>query len=520
MTRGRLLAKRIPLEIVVFVVAVIARLIPIMRFGGFDGNYGYDASVYYAGSSALLHGRLPYRDFVMLHPPGILLADTPFAALGRLTSDHIGFSAAVLAATVVGGINAVLVVRVATRLGLDRMGALAGGLVYALWFGSIAAEYLPRLEPLGNLLILLGGLALLAAHQSSPEGPADFRHRWLLPLLGGAALGGAISVKLWWAVPILIVFGWLLVAGRRLRTVLVAALGGVVAVALIDGPFLIAARSTMTRMIVSDQLGRTANNTHNLRVLSYLAIGSAGPTAPQGIALIAVAVAAVVLLTLVVRGWRHRPARVAIILLAAQLIQIGLQPSWFTFYADLLTIALSLTVAAGVAAAPERAPDPYALPDPRAAQRRLLARRAVPVVVAVTAVALLPGGLSPQLINAFPRRQLTAALAGTHCVQSDSPMGLIQTNTLTRDLHLGCELWVDVTGKLYDVDRPVGNPRKTSSYARWQTDIVRYLRSGDAVLFVRQPGAIRISRSSQAAIKRDGLIVRIDGYAIYRTRRS
>ena len=49
-------------------------------------DYGYDAGVYYSAADALIHGRTPYRDFLLLHPPGLMLTLTPFAAIGRLSA--------------------------------------------------------------------------------------------------------------------------------------------------------------------------------------------------------------------------------------------------------------------------------------------------------------------------------------------------------------------------------------------------------------------------------------------------
>ncbi|HEX8768924.1 MAG TPA: hypothetical protein VF714_11170, partial [Jatrophihabitans sp.] len=186
-------------EFVVFALAVAARLTVVLTSGGFGGNYGYDTGVYYAAGASLIHGRIPYRDFVLLHPPGLMLVLAPFAWLGRLSTDHAGFVTASLAFTALGGVNAVLVVRVARRMGVASWPALFGGGFYALWYGSIRAEYLPRLEPLGNFLLLTGVLALLAAAESRRGWPA---------VAGGFALGAAASVKIWWVVPVLVVLAW------------------------------------------------------------------------------------------------------------------------------------------------------------------------------------------------------------------------------------------------------------------------------------------------------------------------
>ena len=73
------------------VVAFAARLHAMLRGGGLGGISNYDDGVYFAGAESLVSGRLPYRDFVLLHPPGIVVVLSPFAALAHLLSDATAF---------------------------------------------------------------------------------------------------------------------------------------------------------------------------------------------------------------------------------------------------------------------------------------------------------------------------------------------------------------------------------------------------------------------------------------------
>jgi hypothetical protein len=52
-------------------IAFAVRLIPVLRGGGLFGFGNYDDGVYYAAATGLVHGRLPYQDFLLLHPPGM-----------------------------------------------------------------------------------------------------------------------------------------------------------------------------------------------------------------------------------------------------------------------------------------------------------------------------------------------------------------------------------------------------------------------------------------------------------------
>jgi alpha-1,2-mannosyltransferase len=107
-------------------IAFVVRLVPVLRGGGLFGLGNYDDGVYYAAATGLVHGLLPYRDFLLLHPPGMLLLLSPFAGLAQLTSDPYGFAAARVAWMLLGAVNAVLIWRILRPIGL--IAALFGAL--------------------------------------------------------------------------------------------------------------------------------------------------------------------------------------------------------------------------------------------------------------------------------------------------------------------------------------------------------------------------------------------------------
>jgi alpha-1,2-mannosyltransferase len=493
-----------PGEVVVFAVALLARLAVVVTSGGFGGNYGYDAGVYYAAGDALIHGRLPYRDFVLLHPPGLMLTLTPFAWLGRMTSDHAGFVVASLAFSALGAVNAVLVVRVARRMGMAPWPALLGGGFYALWYGAIRAEYLPRLEPLGNFLLLAGLLALLAA--------ADSGRGWLA-VAGGFALGAAASVKIWWAVPMLLVLAWHLIGDRRWPRVLLPAAGAAGALAVINGPFFLLSRGQMWQLVVTQQLGRARDQNSvaarlaELSGLNYLSL-------PRPAELVLLVLGAAVALAVCWLAWRTRRARLAVALTLVQVVVLVSAPSWFSFYTDYTAPAAALTLAAGIGAlSARRAATAHGWLD-RGARYGW-----VPVAVAALETVLLVVTGRSNVVAPFPRAALAGAVTGTRCLMSDSSMALIQLNALSRGLAHGCQNWVDVTGKTYGPDKPAspGIPRRAN--ATWQADLRAYLLSGDAVIIIRADGT-GLSRATTAAIRQGGVLAAAGGQAIYRTPRG
>ncbi len=139
------------------VVAFVARLEMVLRGAGLQGLHGYDDGVYYAAAASLVNGRVPYRDFVLLHPPGMVLLLSPFALLGRLTSDHVGFAVARVAFMLLGALNAGAVAVLAARSRRPAAGvaAAAGGLFAALWYSSIYASRTTLLETPASTLLLV-----------------------------------------------------------------------------------------------------------------------------------------------------------------------------------------------------------------------------------------------------------------------------------------------------------------------------------------------------------------------------
>ena len=229
---------------VVVAVALAARLVPMLRGGGLFGLGNSDDGVYYASAIALVHGQLPYRDFLLLHPPGIVVALAPFAALGRLIGEHEGFALARLGWVLLGAVNAVLVSRILRPIGL--VGAALGGLCYAVLYPAVYVEWTTQLQGLGNTLLLVS-LLLLSKGRTARLGTTATL------ILAGSLLGAAATVKIWGVVAVLLVVGWQFFAlgARRAALVLGGAALGATAVCL---PFFLAAPGRMWRYVVTAQL--------------------------------------------------------------------------------------------------------------------------------------------------------------------------------------------------------------------------------------------------------------------------
>jgi alpha-1,2-mannosyltransferase len=173
--------------IAVAAVAFLFRLVPVLRGGGLFGigNY-YDDGVYYAAATGLVHGRLPYQDFLQLHPPGITLLLAPFAAIAQLIGDSYGFAIARVAWMLLGAANAVLIWKIIRPIG--PIAAVFGALGYAVLYPAVYVEKSTLLEGPATTALLIAMVLFQPVTQNR-----------LLPrsraFAAGALLGLAITIK-------------------------------------------------------------------------------------------------------------------------------------------------------------------------------------------------------------------------------------------------------------------------------------------------------------------------------------
>jgi hypothetical protein len=461
------IVSRVPrwFPVVLFATAFLVRLAPVLRGGGVRGLLGYDDGVYFGAADALWSGRLPYRDFLLLHPPGILLVLAPFAGLAHAVGDPTGFAAARMMFMAVGAVNAVLAYRVAARL--STAAGVAAGLLYAVWEPAMYAERTTLLEPLVNLGLLA---ALLNLGDVTRASKRQLR-------VAGVVLGAALAVKLWAVVPLLVLAVW--VCRRRgFRDAGVFAASAAASASAVCLPFFLAAPGAMFRMVVIDQLGRPNNGVFTLaRLADAAGIGTARETITvlAAVALLAVATVAA---TIVLRA--APTARVWVALLAAQGTLLLTAPSYYRHYGTYLAPALALIVGAAIAVG-VRTAVAYA---PRL-------QPALALIAVVAFLALASAGQRHTSGRPVPTGRIDAALSSAHCVTADSSAVLAVTNVLTRDLRRGCPVAIDFTGATYDrsPDRlPDGRP----SVARradpvWQRYMRASLRAADTVLLAQRP---------------------------------
>ena len=471
-------------------LAFAVRLTTVLRGGGLFGRIGYDGSVYYASAAALAHGSLPYADFLLLHPPGIVLALLPFAALGRVVGDADAYALARLAWFGLGAVSTVLVFLVVRARGLWP--AVLAAALYAVFVPAITSEHTTSLEAVGSVC-LLGAVALLTRVRDPRTGS-------VAPLLvAGALLGFSTGTKIWGVAVVLALVAWdVRRAGpRRASLVLVGAVGGTVAVCL---PFFLAAPGPMWRMVVDDQFGRRrvpggiSGRLADVAGLSELR-PVAGTRVLAGLAL-------VVLVVLVVLAVRQPLGRLALLLLVVTTAVLLSTPPWSVAYTGLAAPAVALLVGAAVPAA-----------GPPGGRRPLVVRLVVLAGVVAYAVASLPG---LTFGSPFPGTSLGRVLAQSPgCVTTDDPIALIETGALQRNLDRSCPLVVDLSGYSYDL-KPgaslrVGRPANR----QWQRFVQHHLASGQVAVVVRFRHDPGLSARTKALVDGWPVVAVVGGYQVH-----
>lgn len=228
---------------------------------------GYDDGVYAGVAIRLVHGVLPYRDFVFVQPPGIALLLSPLALIGFLS----GSSASVLVlarivTVAVVAINVVLTARLVRPVG--RVGTAAAAFLLALWPLTVSVDRGVELEPYLVLFCLVG--ALLAF-----KGGSEPSTRRLV--FAGVAFGFACVLKVWAILPIIaIVLVFLPCRRRELRWLL----SGVIVVAAVCClPFFITAPRAFIHEVLLDQLFRQVSGPMPFGQRLLLISGFSGLTA-------------------------------------------------------------------------------------------------------------------------------------------------------------------------------------------------------------------------------------------------
>lgn len=185
-----------PVDVVIAAATLLGlalRLYQLLRPGFLTGVDEYDDGVYFGSAVRLVHGILPYRDFVLVHPPGITLLMSPVALVIR-SSTSTGFAVARVLTVAAATLSIVLAGVLVRHRGVAATALTCG--IMAVYPAGMDAAHTLQLEPWLVLFTLAGAWAAFAGDEV-----ATSRRRLLL---AGAALGFATTIKLWALIPVVV----------------------------------------------------------------------------------------------------------------------------------------------------------------------------------------------------------------------------------------------------------------------------------------------------------------------------
>lgn len=452
----------------VFLVAVLVRLAPLLWESALSGDSGeYDDGVYFAAAQHLVAGQVPYRDFVLLHPPGIALALAPFAALGHFIGDANAYAAAKLLVIMVGAVNATLVAWIAGRQG--TIAGAAGGLLYAVWWTVASSEITTFLEPFLNLLLLLA-VGLLTR-----QGPAPRR-----TVIAGILMGACVGFKIWPVPVLLMLVGWLFwTSGSRAAWRFIGGCG--LSLAAIFGPFLIFAPHQMWNELVIDQLVRQGLPSDPEQSIADRLLPFAGfsdhldHVVPVVFAYL-MAAAVVAGLILLVRNVPY--GRLWCAIFCIQIAELLLADNFYATHYPAYA-AGSLAVLIGFAAArAQELLDRGRRPGARHSSRhsvtnaRAFAGALAIVLLAVLFISSMAIGMKRAKDGAVDNSALSSFAQKYRCVFASSTVEIIADQE-TRNIAHGCDFQIDFVGVFLDNYRAHGAVGEVLTQLEIQAELTR-----------------------------------------------
>ena len=427
--------------IVATLIALALRLYQLSRPGYLLGIIEYDDGTDFGSAVRLINGALPYRDFIMVQPPGITLLMAPVALATKAAGTAWGMAAGRVLTALASAAAVPLAGLLTRHRGLLAVTLSCG--IIAVYPDSMQAARTVLLEPWLVLFCLLGALAVFDGDRLA----GGRRLIW-----GGLAFGFAGAVKVWAILPVLVV---LALTARRPRDAGRFAAGVAAGFLLPVLPFALLAPRTFYRSVIVAQLVRSdlVRVPLAFRLQHMLGLTHAPQLTTPALVAIGAAVIVIIagLLVLGVRLTHQAPPALDIFATATFGLAVVafLWPSDFynhyaAFLAPFLALAIALPLSRVLGA--RQATGARARPV-------VLLRRGAAVLAAVTiaALAVLQGVAESHLAAAIPASEISAAermVPPGACVVTDQVSYTIAINRFTSAVP-GCSVMVDGVGSDY-----------------------------------------------------------------------
>lgn len=227
-------------------LALLLRLYQLARPGYLLSVTEYDDGPYFGSAVRLVNGSIPYRDFLVVQPPGITVLMIPAALLGKLTGTGWAMATGRLLTAIAGAASVPAVGLLARHRGVVAVTIACG--ISAVVPDSVLAAHTVLVEPWLALFCLIGAIAVFDGDQLTSSGR---RLVW-----GGAAFGFAGAIEVWAIFPVIVLAAVTLRAPRRLIRYLAGVAAGVLVPVL---PFAVISPHGLYQGVVTAQVvGRPA----------------------------------------------------------------------------------------------------------------------------------------------------------------------------------------------------------------------------------------------------------------------
>jgi Glycosyltransferase family 87 len=422
-------------------IAVGLRLYELSRPGYLLGITSYDDGTDFGSAVRLVHGALPYRDFIMVQPPGITLLMAPVAAATKAAGTAAGMATGRVLTALASAASVPLIGLLARHRGLVAVIVSCG--LLAVFPDSLIAAETVLLEPWLVLFCLLGALAVFDGDRLAGPGRQ---------FLGGLAFGFAGAVKVWAILPVAVIIALTIRRPRQAGAYVAGVAAGFAAPVL---PFAWNAPGTFYRSVVIAQLIRSDISRAPFAYRLQHMLGMNHLWALRTPALIIIGLAVIVITAvIVVLAWRLTDTPpppldwfamvTALLVVAAFMWPADFYDHYAGFLAPFLALALALPVSRLTAA----------LAPGEARQRGAIRlRRSVTTTAALVIVglAIFQGIAESRLASSFTGTEINAAkriIRPNACVVTDQVSYTIMVNRFVSS-DPACSPMVDGVGSDY-----------------------------------------------------------------------
>jgi hypothetical protein len=288
----------------------------------------YDSGVYSAAAIHLVHGVIPYRDFVFVQPPGVLYVLAPAALVGIHWGTAATFTLFRLEMCLFSAFN-VSIVYLLIRPASRRL-AWVAALIMTLAPVMLFVESAVKLEPPLLTVVLLATWCLRNLEDKRLTNQRALR-------VIGIFYGCGLAVKYWAIVPL---FATLIMLVPRYHwRVLELIKSASLTFLLLISPFLLFDGANFLHETVWSQLQRTGSTGWQVSIwdrLEYL-LGNANPPYEPHTRVVALLVFEIVMILILANVLRRHNSEFLRLCTALALVTTGFAlalPEWFPYYAS------------------------------------------------------------------------------------------------------------------------------------------------------------------------------------------